>query len=309
MSSPPSASHSQARSRSQSLSIPPRLPSSSNGRVPPAATSLNPNSSNYATSLSSQSQTSEFQKAFQKHLRSTSMSGPHAVDTSSHGWASRVSGVAAGGEENRSPSSTASTESTESSNDSLPTPSSSPNPAGTALSGIGIGLGMFGVGSTGGANRPKSINTKESSIFETDEHEEAIEIEVGSPRSPSTTLFANGARWGWPQPSSSLSTSPPASSTIIGSPPSPPGSVIIGSVGRRGASVGSYGLTGAPLGRVSSNGQGGTTTMSTSQGAEGFGLFRKLSIGFGSKVSLSTSSSPTLRFPFRSSQFFCLGAY
>ena len=129
----------------------------------------------------------------------------------------------------------------------LPTPGSSPVP-----------LGMK-------PGRPSS--TKET-LFEQDE-------DLPLSTSPST-LFANGARWGWPQSSAGGG----------GLPPSPPSSSFGGHTRRSSIGVGqstSYGMM-APLGRVSSAGATSGTSAPSSKGSEGFGLFRRMSVGFRTKV-------------------------
>ncbi|KAK4701252.1 hypothetical protein P7C70_g4982, partial [Phenoliferia sp. Uapishka_3] len=265
---PPTAA---GRHRSQSLSstASPPLPLSVNTASP-----LSPASLRFSElSLSPSSlHSDQFKKAYH-HARSASFGGSSAssglgINTNVSAWASRVDTSCGNVGLSTSPTSTLS-----SVEDRLLTPTSSPTrtyptpPASTKASS-----------NSGRATSLKGAEGVIHEVHEGDEHADGIDI-VNPPAS--SAIFSNGARWGWPQQTSSVS----ATAVTSGSPPS---------VNNRRASLGigqpnsTYGMT-APLGRVSSAG----ATMGTSGGkTEPFGIFRRLSVGgFGGKVRYFLSSS------------------
>ncbi|KAM0748298.1 hypothetical protein T439DRAFT_77962 [Meredithblackwellia eburnea MCA 4105] len=241
----------------------------------------------------------EFRQAYH-HVRSASFNGsssssppkpsqPLAINTNSDSlWAARVT-AANSNNISVSPSSTLS-------DDKLPTPPSS-SPSALLYP---LGLPPPSINPAGKpAGRASSLKGKpESVILEDDECAiEVLDQPSSSSFSPpaSSSIFANGARWGWPQSPSTTTTS-----SSGGGPPSPPNGYTIGSGGtganlQRRASMGSsppappppsssssvlFGAAmTAPLGRVTSAGAGAGAGSPTNKASEGFGIFRRLSVG------------------------------
>lgn len=261
------------RSRSQSLStvLAPTSPL-------PLASPLSPTSLRFsALSLSpSTLQSDEFIKAYH-HARSASFNGsassslannsggsvPLGINTSDAAlWASASAG--GGGGLSVSPTLSASTVG----EDRLLTPSSSP-PA-TFLYPLQIPSTKPG--------RTTSLKGGDDANVIHEGVEEGVEMDHGvaimNPPA-SSSLFSNGARWGWPQ------TTPAG-----GAGASPPSGTRRASLGLAGTDGRAYPMM-APLGRVVSAGAGPSGAASSGKtGGGGFDLFRRLSVGgFGGKVS------------------------
>ncbi|KAM0791871.1 hypothetical protein ACM66B_004127 [Microbotryomycetes sp. NB124-2] len=230
----------------------------------------------------------EFQRAFH-HARRSSFNGskPSAVTNNDKDAVATQSLFGGGAGAGVPPMSSSPTSSTVS--DTLPTPpSSSPPKSNLPSSRSAVGIKV-----------PAARQVKPSQLDGVCEKEElsldddATTIAASAPAS--NAMFANGARWGWPQ-----SATGPGETTVIGptspvlssSPPGPRSAAPI-----RRASLSATTSTSAnlppmaPLGRVVSAGSGagnGSTTASGTGGgskaADGFGLFRRLSVGgFGSR--------------------------
>ncbi|SCV73486.1 BQ2448_7412 [Microbotryum intermedium] len=151
--------------------------------------------------------------------------------------------------------------------DQLLTPSSSPQQ--TPLNpNIGIGLGTKAkIASIKGGALGGVCEKDELALADEDEDGDGVDPRSGAALS-SSALFADGAKWGWPQSSKSGTSSPP-------------GAVVAPSAAashNRRAS----GPTLIPLGRVVSAGAGPPPAATST--SNGLGLFRRLSVGgFGSK--------------------------
>lgn len=220
-------------------------------------------------------ESAEFQKAY-KHARSTSFSSstnrPNYSAPSSDApttAATTMPGM--------------STSPTSAVSDALPTPPSG-SPPRQQQSTVGIPMkpargSISGASAKGAASQLDGVCEKEELEFEG-----AVRMGESAPAaSSSAALFSNGARWGWP--ASGGSSTSTVTSPVIGagtSPPlSPPLSTSASSLGRRPSLPSSAGNRDpstmmAPLGRVVS---AGSTAPAGGKGSDGFGLFRRLSVG------------------------------
>ncbi|KAL8280624.1 hypothetical protein RQP46_006947 [Phenoliferia psychrophenolica] len=285
MSTPQETSVMHARSRSHSLStaIPPTSPLPLSSALSPASLRF----SELALSPPTTLQSEEFKRAYH-HARSASFStgsapvglglapsqtGGIGINTDVASWAAGLS---------TSPSTTASSSS--GGDDRLLTPSSSPTilqqplttpPASTKASS--------------NSGRASSLKGSEGVIHEDDELSDGVQI-VNPPAS--STIYSNGARWGWPQAQQMTQTSASVGSGAGlgvsggGSPPPSPSRRASLGLGPPPDGRTTYGMT-APLGRVVSAGatMGSASSSSSGGKSEPFGLFRRLSVGgFGNKV-------------------------
>ncbi|GAA5929531.1 uncharacterized protein JCM15063_004175 [Sporobolomyces koalae] len=227
---------------------------------------------------------------------------------------------------------------------SLPTPSSSPPatsstlaqaPTSSSASSLKRSASTGGNGTQktaavpilGGVCEKEEIEALESGSLALDEpasapahhHSRSVSNTEGS------SLFAGGAKWGWPgsggngansPPRQNLSmrrgslgfASPPGSSTLPLHPApvaaaSSGGSIIKNSPPLPPTQVDPYSRM-QPLGRVVSAGASLQTSKDGNGSGEGFNLFRRLSIGgFGAKKRPSPPSPPSLALPPRESTF------
>lgn len=286
-----------------------RSPTTTAAPTSPTLTSSSLSASLRAFSLVSSPPTSldstEFKQAFH-HARSASFSGGNAVrpiiipdnvdpviGTGGGSLATTVPGMST------SPTSAAS--------ESLATPPST-SPQTPSVVGGGVPM-KNGRASSAKGVALDGVCEREELAFEADPEGHEL-LSMTAPAAPISTsgglgvgsppvqsaLFANGARWGWPQSGGggggggSTTTTTSGGSALGTSPPSPPGHVRRGSLPPM-----------APLGRVVSAGAAPSSGGGGGGAADGFGLFRRLSVGgFGSgnKVrsppSFPYPSTPTL---------------
>ncbi|KAK4046760.1 Aminomethyltransferase, mitochondrial [Microbotryomycetes sp. JL201] len=236
----------------------------------------------------------EFQRAFH-HARRSSFNGvggigrPVANDADIGVSANQI-GLATGTGP-VPPMSSSPTSSTVS--DTLPTPPSS-SPPKVPMTGTG-GKGAIGI------KVPAARQVKPSQLDGVCEKEELSLDESGGAGNDqimaasapaSNAMFANGARWGWPQADSTAATGTAAAAAVGPTSPvlssSPPGARS-GPIRRASLSTSTATMPPmVPLGRVVSAGSNGGgaagSTTTGSKAADGFGLFRRLSVGgFGSR--------------------------
>ncbi|KAK4046972.1 hypothetical protein OIO90_006364 [Microbotryomycetes sp. JL221] len=266
----------------------------------------------------------EFQRAFH-HARRSSFNGlsrPIAPSsTTATGFFDSTttgeSGVVANQNmTNLPPMSSSPTSSTVS--DTLPTPPSSSPPKLSSSTNVKSGAAMSikpSVTRPMTTNKPNNqldgVCEKEELLFVDQDDNLTSDVRLGESAPATTAIFANGARWGWPQSTTTTTTTTTTTidnptSPLLGS--SPPTTNFVGPPPVRRASLSTTSNmppSMAPLSRVvsaGSAGAGGSATITGSttgsgnvtKASDGFGLFRRLSVGgFGNKPKAPSPPSST----------------